>query len=327
MAFQKKTYHKEENCLNCGYPLVGKYCGNCGQKAFLHKDSFVHMAIHFLGDYFHYDNKFWNTLKALMLKPGLVTTEFNEGKRAKYLGPIQLYIFITTVFFIFFFSSNKHEPLDIAITDNGRTIYEQTDSIALSKADSIINSGVDSAEQSHIVYSKEKVDSIKALMTKINPSDNFAERFIKNKTKNLGGKNSSIAEMNQMFQEKLMHNIPKMFFILLPFFALILKLVNYRKKILYIDHLVFSIHFHSLVFITIGLLMLLNHYIDNEVFKTISYLTVILGIGVYLFLALYHVYHSSIIKTLIKQFLLFFLYMIGFIIALALVLTFTFATL
>lgn len=327
MAFQKKTYHKEENCLNCGYPLVGKYCAQCGQKAYLHKDSFVHMAMHFLGDYFHYDNKFWNTLKALIFKPGLVTTEFNEGRRAKYLGPIQLYIFITTVFFIFFFSTSSNEPMDIAITENGKTVYQQTDSLTLVKADSIINLGVDSAEQNHVVYSKERVDSIKAEMTKIKPSDNFTERFIKNRTKRLREKTSSFAEMNKIFNEKLMHNIPKMFFVLLPFFALILKLVNYRKRILYIDHLVFSIHFHSVVFIMVGLLLLFNHFIDSKGFTLISYMLVILGIGVYLFLALYHVYHSSILKTLIKQFLLFFFYMIGFIIALALVLTFTLATL
>ncbi len=87
MAFQEKEYHHEENCLNCGYPLIGKFCGNCGQKAFLHKDSFWHMASHFIGDYFHYDSKFWITLKTLFTKPGIVTLEFIQGKRVKYLTP------------------------------------------------------------------------------------------------------------------------------------------------------------------------------------------------------------------------------------------------
>lgn len=103
MAYQRKIHHRDEHCLNCGYPIVGDYCAKCGQKAHLHKDSFWHMVVHFAGDYFHYDNKFWLTLKTLVLAPGQITLDYNSGKRARYLNPIQLYIFITTVFFILFY--------------------------------------------------------------------------------------------------------------------------------------------------------------------------------------------------------------------------------
>jgi len=87
----------EEHCLNCGEELHGRYCSHCGQKAGLRKDSFGHMVVHFIGDYFHYDNKFWTTFKALITKPGQVTLDYIEGRRARYLNPIQLYIFVVTV--------------------------------------------------------------------------------------------------------------------------------------------------------------------------------------------------------------------------------------
>ncbi len=115
MPFRSKEFHKEENCLNCGLPLMGKYCAECGQKAFLHKDSFWHMTLHFVGDYFHYDSKFWTTLKTLFTKPGLATLEYIHGKRAKYLNPVQLYIFVTTVFFLLFFAfSSGNEKSAVA---------------------------------------------------------------------------------------------------------------------------------------------------------------------------------------------------------------------
>ena len=63
----------------------------------MRKDSFGHMVVHFIGDYFHYDNKFWTTFKALITKPGQVTLDYIEGRRARYLNPIQLYIFVVTV--------------------------------------------------------------------------------------------------------------------------------------------------------------------------------------------------------------------------------------
>ena len=45
------------------------------------------------------------------------------------------------------------------------------------------------------------------------------------------------------------HFVPKMMFILLPLFAWLLKLFYNRKKYLYVDHVIFSIHFHTAVFL------------------------------------------------------------------------------
>src|SRR5215510_6945655 len=100
----EKQEHEAKHCLNCGAVLTGKYCSECGQKDQDLHDSFWHLTGHFVGDIFHFDSKFFRTLTPLLIKPGFLTIEYMRGKRAGYMKPVQLYFFISVVFFLFYFS-------------------------------------------------------------------------------------------------------------------------------------------------------------------------------------------------------------------------------
>jgi hypothetical protein len=87
-------------CANCGAPLAGEYCSACGQRHEPH----VHTISHFAGEAFesitHADSRLWRTLWFLLAKPGRLTREFFEGKRAGYLPPFRLYLVISLLFFL-----------------------------------------------------------------------------------------------------------------------------------------------------------------------------------------------------------------------------------
>mgnify|MGYP003521863268 FL=1 len=68
------------------------------------REKFRHMLAHFVFDLFHFDGKFFSTMKALLLKPGFLSAEHLKGRRADYLHPIRLYIFTSAFFFLFFFA-------------------------------------------------------------------------------------------------------------------------------------------------------------------------------------------------------------------------------
>jgi hypothetical protein len=95
---------KETNCLNCNAEVTGRYCSVCGQENIEPKETLWQLLSHFVYDMFHYDGKALSTLKILIFKPGLLTREYIRGKRASYLHPIRLYIFISAAFFIIFLS-------------------------------------------------------------------------------------------------------------------------------------------------------------------------------------------------------------------------------
>jgi hypothetical protein len=93
-------YRKEKNCLNCGHQVESHYCSQCGQPNLELKEPFFDFVTHSVGHYFHFDAKFWKTLVPLLTKPGQVTLDYLAGKRARYIHPVSLYIFVSIVYFL-----------------------------------------------------------------------------------------------------------------------------------------------------------------------------------------------------------------------------------
>ncbi|MEP6465534.1 MAG: DUF3667 domain-containing protein [Parafilimonas sp.] len=83
---------------------MGRFCCVCGQENIEPRETFLQLISHFVYDLFHYDGKFFLTLKTLLLKPGLLTHEYVHGRRASYLHPIRMYVFTSAIFFIIFIS-------------------------------------------------------------------------------------------------------------------------------------------------------------------------------------------------------------------------------
>jgi len=93
-------YRKEHNCLNCGFQVEEHYCSRCGQPNLELKENFWQFISHSIAHYFHFDNKFFQTLVPLLTKPGKVTLDYLAGKRARYINPISMYIFVSIVYFL-----------------------------------------------------------------------------------------------------------------------------------------------------------------------------------------------------------------------------------
>jgi len=87
-------------CKNCGSKLQENYCAKCGEKRFDKKQLAVK---HFVEETFeglvHFDNKLFRTIKTLFIKPGQLSLDYVEGRRAGYMKPIQLFVVINLLFF------------------------------------------------------------------------------------------------------------------------------------------------------------------------------------------------------------------------------------
>jgi hypothetical protein len=94
--------HTDESaCLNCGTALVGRHCHQCGQAAHVHKtlSAFFHDLLHGV---FHFEGKVWRTLPLLAWRPGQLTREYIDGRRASYVSPIALFLFVVFLTFAVF---------------------------------------------------------------------------------------------------------------------------------------------------------------------------------------------------------------------------------
>ena len=112
---------------------------------------------------------------------------------------------------------------------------------------------------------------------------------------------------------RFMHLIPQMLFVLLPLFALILKLIYIkRKQFYYVDHVIFTIHLYIFVFlvmlVTFGLGKL-RSLLDWDWLRYLSGIFV-LSMFFYFYKALRNFYKQRRAKTIVKYLILLFMFLI-----------------
>lgn len=115
-------------CLNCGRENDGDFCGQCGQKNLHAGDlSLRHVWHDIVHELVHVDGKILGTLGLLLKKPGQLTLDFLEGRRARHIHPLRLFLVIGAVYFLF--AQSISAPLDLrtafALNPNDRRILER----------------------------------------------------------------------------------------------------------------------------------------------------------------------------------------------------------
>jgi len=139
----KPKAKKNENdaCLNCRQPFIGyeKFCSYCGQKNTSKKLSLGVFVNNMFSGFLSYDSRFWTTFIPLLSKPGEVSKEYIEGKRARFVNPFQLYLNVSIIFFLILGISNRidNPPIQVNKTENEN---QTIDSLNQRQKDSIINS-------------------------------------------------------------------------------------------------------------------------------------------------------------------------------------------
>lgn len=92
----KKTTPREV-CKNCGTPLYGPYCHNCGQYAVDLNQSFGSFIMEYISNAFQFDKRILPTLKLLFCKPGALTQEYFKGKIISYVHPLKMNMFLLVI--------------------------------------------------------------------------------------------------------------------------------------------------------------------------------------------------------------------------------------
>jgi Protein of unknown function (DUF3667) len=347
---------KQKNCLNCGAEVTDRYCSHCGQENLVPKDTVFHLVQHFVSDIVHYDSKFLTTIRDLLFKPGFLTLEYLNGKRIRYLNPVRMYIFISFLFFIVLFAqrnaedhSVKNNPafqnLNLAkqlLADSlkktvnpGKTVSSEMrirDSIVsaiASKLDTTIQPvnkeesiGFSVGARGFLFTLEEnrynsihEYDSVQHSLPDSLKNNFMGGLFIR---KNISIKNRLGNRSQITVNEEFQHNVPKLMFILLPVFALLLFLFFRRREHNYAAHIIFAIHYHSFAF-----LVLLATNLLSTIIPSFAVGLTILGIGLmililYLVMALKKVYGQSLFISILKGMAVSILYILMLILSLLL---------
>lgn len=336
---------KEKECLNCNALIYGRFCHICGQENVIPKETFLHLFRHFIEDVTHFDGKFFDTLRYLLLRPGFLSYEYMRGRRLSYLNPIRMYVFTSAIFFLVFFSVNsshqliaKGTPIAIEnpkplntnvktnathhdstkrtytykVTEGSFTKKGLTDSFATVKKQ-IENS----IAQAKTPQDKKKLEEDLKVVKTVEKATQTLTNFIGDDedvaTALKAGKKKSNKFLDRIFgdSEKVSHSIPKVMFITLPLMALILQLF-YRKlkQFYYVNHIIFILHLYVAVFLILLLGIGLDYFDEKTHWAIFPFLSSLVGLGTffYTYKAIRNFYHQGRFKSFIKCFGLYFFF-------------------
>jgi hypothetical protein len=286
-------------CLNCGTQLQGRYCFSCGQKALPPRQTMGDLIMNFIGSFTSFESKFFITFKYLLLKPGQMIWDYNNGKRERYYHPARMYVFLSFVFFLLF--SFRPDESVVSVTKNGKNLSAQEEKNYLDS----IQVAMDTVDWGAFGVERDPdtVDEYDSIESAKEPHDRdgAVERFFTRKNirwkQQYGG---NYREMMAGFSNNFMENTPKMMFLLLPVFALMLKLLYLRHDVYYSEHLVFTVFFYDFLFLMGSFMVLFSYASWLSWLRFVIYLFILF----YLYKAIRKVYKQSRRKTILKFVLL-----------------------
>lgn len=383
---------KDKTCLNCGTSsLYGRYCHICGQENLEPKETVWHLVEHFFSDITHFDGKFFSSVKYLLKRPGFLSTEYMNGRRASYLNPIRMYVFTSAIFFLILFSLRSSQKI-VTIAENPNKSREGIPELFRKKAgleSKLTGKDLDGDDRIDIQRSLKATD-LELSSIRTNFGDTSTRKFgeveltsllldayrdsLKKTNLSTAARdtiNKAIAAVNddrgsnffgwhqgryltvaaydsvqaglpaarrdgwiksrmmkrliasdeeyrgdskafkEHFLENFYHSFPKILFFSLPFFALILRMLYFRRKqYLYVDHGIFTIHLYCATFILMLANILLGELSNRVHWAWLQTVCGVLIFGIiaymfiYLYLAMRAFYRQGWWKTFFKYVLL-----------------------
>lgn len=347
--FKKKKLPTVKNlhCLNCEFPFTGHevYCPNCGQKNTTGKVTFGNFIREVFAGFFSWDAKFWRTLFPLLTKPGKVSRDYAEGKRARYTNPFRFYLTASVIFFLIVSAKKTHRNYkELVNPENQKTsvevlqekarkdsiqqaVIKDLDSIS-QKVGTITTSTKDSTNTKELIrdlnisfkdtdqlidflefQKNHETFSTDEALDSLGSEKTFWNRFWYSKTKTVN-KLISDKDENERLKQHLSSYFPITILLILPILALFLKLLYIRRNFSYIEHLIFSFNIQTVTFILASFLLLISFFTNV---KSGTILSISIGIMlIYLYIAMFNFYRQKWFKTLMKFLLINLIFFIVF---------------
>lgn len=359
-------------CSNCNAPLTGPFCHICGQKDDDLKRPIWSLLREILDDVFSTDSRLFKTLILLALVPGGLTRAFRQGRRARFVPPLRLYIVMSILFFLIIAVADilildinvrprepeappaveqpaeppvdapgeeaMAQPATVPDTAEVPTTPEALDEEAqrqkevqekLANAtmrlretlgDNFAQLSEDAQQRILDVEAGKAIntDEFKAIMEEAEEIDDLVTfdvgfpyhisvqmfvantgeiheglkqedidevlnredvpEFVKEATRGFAKALKDPEAFNELFNDWL----PRAMFVLMPFFALLLRLFHWGKDRVYLQQFVFALHFHTFLFMLMMAMMVIVPRFGGDMGLGIFWW----GTSLYLFIAL-----------------------------------------
>ena len=281
-------------CANCGTPLQGPWCHHCGQEVHDPFKRFRGAVGETLENVFHFDARLSRTLIPLFLRPGFLTREYIAGRRVRYVAPLRLMFFLAILAFLAIQLSVEITPPRLnfnvqqafAQMPNTASVERLRARLDGQLARSLVQPDLPAWSRALLLKQKEKIDrAAQGRLTQLGQQPVHAPaRVLPAHSRASPASSSTMTglphvdkgphgwlsdHLLQGFQEDfssanaarrvlyaVLHQLPLTMLVLMPLFALLLKLFFPRR--LYMEHLLVALHSHAFVFLDLILIVILG---------------------------------------------------------------------
>ncbi len=339
------------NCLNCATRLRGQYCGNCGQRARSRLISLWQLLSEAFGDLLEFDSRLWRTLIPLLIRPGQLTRDYLEGRRARYMPPFRMYLVLSVIFFVVAFFDPRDDlsllfepeppppPEEAADAEEEDEEESEDETEEAAPTEEEVRDGAREAIEGlrdQGMLADEQVDEALAALDEESDDGEFnfsvdpetgdctltghedmpewlQRRLTQDRLEEICERVG--ADEGKTLGNLVLDNIPVALIVLLPFLALVLKILYPLSRRYFVEHLLFFVHFHAFFFLILTLQILFARLADLlRVPEPISILVLVAAsfyIPVYLYKAMRSVYGQGHFFTLTKYVVLAVAYSVG----------------
>jgi hypothetical protein len=216
------------------------------------------------------DSRLWRTLAALLLRPGFLTRQFLEGRRAGYLSPFRLYFVVSILFFV-------------VVSATGVRTRPGDHSAGASQATS---AGVQAANSDTDNLCRDSVSHV--------PGPSLIRQAFFDACK------KSQVDHGRELREIFIRNLGRAMFLFLPLLAAFMKLLYRKPDRSYLTHLVLLVHNHAFAFLLMSGVLATLYWVRVDAPLVWFLRGLMCYLVYYLYRSMQQVYAQGWLRTLVK---------------------------
>lgn len=221
---------------------MGRFCSRCGQEARSLEVSLLGVVAQTLDDLFSLDSRAWRTVRRLIARPGFLTVEYWNGRRARYVPPMRLYLLSSFLCFLVLIPLDDIE----VVSTQGRS-------------DGIIQLGIQGGDDAEIIAAVEQQAQA---------------------TGGLGGwllARVAVPVLRDVpaAEEAFARRLPAIAFVLMPVLAFELTVLFRRRVRYFVEHLIVALHLQSFFFVVLTFTTLLGLLVGETAAELLLMVTVL----------------------------------------------------
>lgn len=253
-------------CLNCGADLHGAFCSHCGQRAIAAYPTIHELAGDAWRELSGYDGRFARTLKILFRRPGALTLEVLQGRRASYISPVRLYLVASLLYFVIAAAAPNIRASRAAVVPGSKVTIDLMD------PDGLADLSTDQRAELFTALDRAPWGMAPVLRSAFADPSGLRARFL--------------------------DRLPRVLFVLVPVFAGLVSLFCWRRR--FSQHLVFALHLHAALFTGLAVAELSN-FTRSTIVVGLTGLALLMFLTTYGLIAFKRVYGESWPKVLVKS--------------------------